>query len=109
MKSIEDIERISSENIKRIRTSKKMTQAFVAEKVGVSEKFVSDIETGRSHCSLTTLVSIANVLDVEPYELLLPKGQGNVFDSQRANFVMQQLKNNFCDMVDTLSQFLEAK
>ncbi|MBR1911873.1 MAG: helix-turn-helix transcriptional regulator, partial [Treponema sp.] len=84
-----------------------VTQASVAEKIGLSEKYISDIETGRKPCSLDTLVSIANALDVEPYELLMPEGEIRNFDSQKTKIVMRQLKNSFNEMVDSLSMFLE--
>ena len=63
---------------------KNVTQSFVAESVGITEKYISDIETGRKPCSLDTLVSIANTLDIEPYELLMPDSKAVSYDSRRA-------------------------
>ena len=84
-----------------------MTQSFLAEKIGITEKYVSDIETGRNTCSLDTLVAIANALEIEPYELLLPENKAITYDTRRTQIVMKQLKDNFSEMVDTLSNFLE--
>lgn len=54
--------------IARIRTN--LTQETVADKIGVTPQHVSNIETGNSSVSLTTLVAIANLLNVSVDELL---------------------------------------
>ncbi len=107
MTSIEETIRICARNVKRLRTSRHVTQAHVAEKVGITEKYLSDIETGRKFCSLDTLVAIANCLEVEPYELLLPENRGISYDSHRTQVMMEQLKSDFTRMVDTIGTFLE--
>lgn len=50
--------------IKEIRTNKKLTQEYLAEKTGVNVSHISNIETNKVKVSLTLLVSICNVLDV---------------------------------------------
>ena len=107
MNSTEEIVKIYAANIKRIRAIKKVTQATIADEIGITEKYWSDIETGRKPCSLDTLVSIANALEVEPYELLLPENKVVNYDSRRTKIVLQQLKDNFSEMVDSLAKFLE--
>lgn len=54
--------------IARIRAN--LTQETVAEKIGITPQHVSNIETGNSSVSLTTLVAIANLLGVSVDELL---------------------------------------
>lgn len=54
--------------IARIRAS--LTQDTVSEKIGITPQHVSNIETGNSSVSLTTLVAIANLLGVSVDELL---------------------------------------
>ena len=56
---------------------------------------------------LDTLVAIANCLEVEPYELLLPENRGISYDSHRTQVMMEQLKSDFTRMVDTIGTFLE--
>ena len=109
MITMEEIIKTYAGNIRRARQNKKVTQAVMADKIGITEKYWSDIETGRKPCSLDTLVSIANALDVEPYELLLPENKAVNYDTRRAKIVMKQLKDNFSEMVDTLGQFLEER
>lgn len=54
--------------IARIRVG--LTQEAVAERIGITPQHVSNIETGNSSVSLTTLVAIANLLNVTMDELL---------------------------------------
>lgn len=54
--------------IARIRVG--LTQEAVAERIGITAQHVSNIETGNSSVSLTTLVAIANLLNVTMDELL---------------------------------------
>lgn len=56
--------------IKIARIRKNLTQEAVADKIGVTPQHVSNIETGNSRVSLTTLVAIANLLNVSVDELL---------------------------------------
>lgn len=106
---MEEIVRTYASNIRRFRTDRDMTQAFLADRSGITEKYMSDIETGRKSCSLDTLVSIANVLDIDFHELFLPESRGAGYSSRRARVVMGQLKDSFSSMVDTLSCFLESE
>ena len=50
-------------NIKIIRTIKKMTQAQLAEKIGVHEKYIGVIEAGKQNITLKTLNKISNALN----------------------------------------------
>ena len=56
--------------IKAARKKAEMTQARLAEEVGISEVHVSNLESGTGNPSLATLVDIANVLSVSTDELL---------------------------------------
>lgn len=48
----------------------KMTQEFVAERVGVSRQAVSNWESGASEPSTTNLMKVARLYGVDPAELL---------------------------------------
>ena len=49
--------------IKIARLKTDLTQEIMAEKIGVTPQHVSNIKTGNSSVSLTTLIAIANLLD----------------------------------------------
>lgn len=54
------------------RKFKGLTQENLAEKLGVATSYVGQIEAPNMHkpISLTTLLRIAQSLDIEPYKLL---------------------------------------
>lgn len=56
---------IIGSNIKTLRLSKGMTQEQMAEKLDHSVNFVSLIELGKSGMSVTTILDLCNILDVD--------------------------------------------
>jgi transcriptional regulator with XRE-family HTH domain len=59
-------------NIKRYRTYRRWTQAQLAEKLDISVNFLCDIENGKRWISPASMVKIAGVLNIEPFELFKP-------------------------------------
>ena len=55
--------------VKEFRKQKKLTQEKLAETIGVDNGYISKLEVGQNFPSITTLEKIADVLDVELYEL----------------------------------------
>jgi transcriptional regulator with XRE-family HTH domain len=53
------------EKIRRIREKKKLTLKDVAEKAGVSESLVSQIETNKISPAIDTLLKIIDILDID--------------------------------------------
>ena len=49
--------------IKFIRISKHMSQRDLASKVGISQAHLSNIECGRSHCTLENLIKLGEILE----------------------------------------------
>ena len=68
----DQLRKIVKTNIKRFRSYRKWTQTELAEKLEISINFLSDIENGKKWISLATMVKIASVLGIEPYELFKP-------------------------------------
>jgi transcriptional regulator with XRE-family HTH domain len=64
---------ILSKNMKRYRHRKGWTQAKLAEEMGISTNYLSDIETKRGWISPLSLVNLANALGVEVFELFQPE------------------------------------
>ena len=58
------------ENLKKIRTAKKISQGDIANTLGVSRGFVSKIENGKTNPTLSTITRLANALGVTADELL---------------------------------------
>jgi len=64
---------ILSQNIKRFRKMKGLSQEKLAEKMDISTNYLSDVERGRSWISPFSLVKLANALEIEVYELFRPQ------------------------------------
>ena len=105
----ETLKQIYGRNIKLLREQAKLTQAQLAEKIGLAEKYLSALERGANWGSFATLVSLANAFGVEPYELLLPQNQVVNYDSRRTKQLMSRFRTNLNELVDTVEDFLEEK
>ena len=68
-----DLRDILSQNLKKIRGFRKLSQAEFAEMINISIPFLSDIENGKKWVSPATLVKMANALNIEAYELIKPE------------------------------------
>ena len=55
--------------IKELRKSKNYTQRELAEKIGVTTRYISDIEQDRSRASYDILIKICNLFEVTPNEI----------------------------------------
>jgi transcriptional regulator with XRE-family HTH domain len=62
-----------SQNIKRYRQRKGLSQAKLAEKMDISTNYLSDIESKRGWVSAFSLVKLANALEIEVFELFKPE------------------------------------
>ena len=107
--NIDELRATYTANLKHLRTAKKLSQAELSEKVHITEKFYSDIETGRKWGSFETIVDLANALGVELYELFLPLGTVISHNEKRTKELMKRLRNNFNELVDTMEEFLADK
>lgn len=56
--------------VKQLRQSRRLTQEQVAERSGLSHKFIGEIERGLGNPTLTTLASMADALGVGLVDLL---------------------------------------
>ena len=52
------------QNLRKIRTNKKMTQGDLASALNVDRAYISNIENGRMNPTLSTLEKIAGVLKI---------------------------------------------
>ena len=65
--------RCLARNIKIRRVVKDLTQSQLAEMIGVHEKYIGVIESGKQNVTLKTLNKIANVLEVNISKLFEPQ------------------------------------
>ena len=58
------------DNIKRIRTRKKMSQGDIARALDVDRGYISNIENGKKNPTLATIKKLADALGISADELL---------------------------------------
>ena len=59
-------------NIKWYRFDSNLNKEKLAELSDSTPKYISDLERGKFYPSFIKLLDLANALDIEPYELLMP-------------------------------------
>jgi transcriptional regulator with XRE-family HTH domain len=108
-----DLRAILSQNIRRFRGYRKLSQADFAEKVDISIPFLSDIENGKKWVSPSTLIKMANALSIEAYELLkpeniIPDGTANILEKYTADIyqifgnILSDIKQNYIKQITSV-------
>jgi transcriptional regulator with XRE-family HTH domain len=72
-----ELRRVLSTNIKHYRSLRGWSQVKLAEEIDISTNFLADIETGKSWVSSLTLVKLANIFEIEVYDLFKPEKSPN--------------------------------
>ena len=73
-----DLREIFAFNLRRLRNERGLTQDDLAYEAGVNRGYLSQLETARYYASLKILGRLAEVLSVEPAELLrMPDGHSS--------------------------------
>lgn len=70
-----DLKEVMARNLRRVRHDKKLTQEELADRAGLSMRYVGAIERGDVSASVSVLGRIADALEVEPGELLKKAGR----------------------------------
>ena len=72
-----DIRDIFRKNLRYYRLKNKLTQEDLAEKVDLTDKYISDLERGEFSPSLEKLDKLAEAFDIETYKLLKEENDVN--------------------------------
>lgn len=91
--------------VKEFRKQKKLTQEKLAETIGVDNGYISKLEVGQNFPSITTLEKIADVLDVELYELFRYTNNKSKNFKEEINMIYDKLNK---DKQFTLYQVAKA-
>lgn len=70
-----DLKEVMARNLRRARHDRKLTQEELADRAGLSMRYVGAIERGDVSASVTVLGQIADALGIEPGELLRKSGR----------------------------------
>jgi transcriptional regulator with XRE-family HTH domain len=65
-----DLKEVMAVNLRRLRYDKKLTQEELAERSGLSMRYVGSIERGAVSASVSVLGKVAEALDVDPCDLI---------------------------------------
>ena len=85
------VPKLLGDNIQRYRKKSELTQTELSEKIGVSQKHLSDIETGTKFPSAVLIEKISKELNATPAQLF--GGNDSIEISNRvANLVMMNLQ-----------------
>jgi transcriptional regulator with XRE-family HTH domain len=70
-----DMKQLVGRNFARLRRERNLTQEQVAAFSGISQQYISGIESGRRNPTLTTLQALAKALGVSHVDLVMPDDQ----------------------------------
>jgi len=65
-----DLKEVMAINMRRLRYDKKLTQEELAERSGLSMRYVGSIERGAVSASVSVLGKVAEALGVDPCDLI---------------------------------------
>jgi transcriptional regulator with XRE-family HTH domain len=65
-----DLRQVFAANLRRLRHEKRLSQEGLAHDAGVNRTYLSKLEKGASYVGLEIIGKLADVLGVEPAELL---------------------------------------
>jgi transcriptional regulator with XRE-family HTH domain len=80
------------ERLARLRKERGWTQVELAERVGITQRLVSDYERGRLRLNADIVVRLANALEVATDELLQPNGQKHSLRRKPSLRVLRRLE-----------------
>jgi transcriptional regulator with XRE-family HTH domain len=98
-----NLRKMLSANVKKYRTIEGISQEKLAERTGLSEQLIKDIEGCRSWISDKTAVKLAIALKVEVYQLFYPQAEINRLHPIRLpSELLRKLKNEVKENIDHL-------
>ena len=100
----QELRGILGNNIKRCRINNSLSQQVLAEKVDISTNFLSDIERCKTWISPSTLVKLASVLNIEPYELF--KADAVLLNTEK-DILQNYADENIKAVLSVINQFRE--
>jgi transcriptional regulator with XRE-family HTH domain len=71
----EDVRRMVGRNVQRLRIKAGLSQAALAERMGVDRSYVSGLELGQRNPTVVTLWHIAEALGVRPHHFFEEEGR----------------------------------
>ena len=79
---MDDLRETLAINVRRLRHERCWTQEELADRVGLSARYVGQVERAQASASVTVLGRLADALGVEPAELLKAPPSGRIVTDQ---------------------------
>lgn len=109
-----DISKLFGENLRKIRKEANFTQDELSEKLEISQKHLSKIETGNQFASAQLISKIANVLEINPSQLFEvldertpTKKLANIITSKVTTNLMNEMNRQNTILYEKLHQEIE--
>lgn len=102
-----DIDKIFGKILRKFRIKSGLTQEQLAEKLGISLKYISRIENGNNGIKTQTLIKYMNILAITPNILYSefinnPEVKKNIELSEKINSLSDEQKDFISSVVDLL-------
>lgn len=99
-----EIQRRLGRNVRRLRKERHLTQFQLAEKAGVSEETIKNIELCRCWVSEKTLAQLSQSLAVDVCQLFLPVDELSGYENAIAMQIRQGITQSLKLYLDTILQ-----
>jgi len=67
---MDDLREILAANLRKLRNARRWTQEELADRVGLSARYIGQLEREKASASITVLGRLAAAFEVEPAELI---------------------------------------
>lgn len=101
-----DTKRLLGSRIQKIRKAKGLSQEELAERVGLSSKYISSIERGNENPTLDTFIKLSSAMDVSIAELFNYSEDTAQSDSRK--FLIDVIKKSKNDRIDVVAKVIKA-
>jgi transcriptional regulator with XRE-family HTH domain len=91
-----DLKEIMATNLRRVRHGQKLTQEELAERSGLSSRYIGSIERAAVSATVTVLGQIADALNISPCELICPQGSDFSYEEEDAGRPLSQSSDDSC-------------
>ena len=108
-----DFQRVFIQNLRFLRSEKKLSQVKFSELVDVTPNYLNAIENGKNFPSLEVLQRMIDALGVLPYQLFLEYPGGSKIESNNEKKILVQelthLKQHFLQEFDKVIKNIESE
>ena len=95
-------------NLYKIRKSKGLTQAEVAEKADFSDRTYADIERGSTNMRIETLLKICEALNITPNDVLVKEANVSISEKDISNALNACSNNEKETALKLLSVYVDS-